>query len=147
MRDWVNLGGQLVSSADLEQLRSDIKAGKLADWNAIHARYDSLWEKYTLDKQRHAYATLLELLGVKKLTGELWAAALDEAVAVQEYIAEQTYISRKKDFENPFRRASYSSDAEMHAVLGSADENSFIKQVRGETKDFTALVEEVKERG
>ncbi len=147
VREWENLGGQLVSSADLEQLRSDIKAGSLSDWNAIHARYDELWEKYTLDKQRHAYATLLELLGVKELTGELWGAALDEAVAVQEYIAEQTYISRKKDFDNPFRRVSYSSDAEMHAVLGSADENSFIKQVRSETKDFTALVEEIKKRG
>ena len=147
VREWENLGGQLVSSPDLEQLRSDIKSGKLSDWNAIHARYDELWEKYTLDKQRHAFATLLELLGVKELTGELWGAALDEAVAVQEYIAEQTYISRKKDFDNPFRRVSYSSDAEMHAVLGSADENSFIKQVRSETKDFTALVEEIKKRG
>ncbi len=146
-RQWVNLGGQIMPSEDLEQIKVDIKSGKLPDWSAIHAAYDKLWERYTRDKQRHALATLLELLEAKELTGELWSAALDEAVEIQKYIAEQTYLTRKKDYDNTFTQASYDSPEQMRAVLGTAEENSFVKQLRGETEAFAAFVEAVKKRG
>ena len=90
---------------------------------------------------------MCDLLGAGELTAELWAAALDEAVAIQQYVADQTYTTRKKDFDNPFRQMTYESAEEMEAILGSAEDNSFVKQVRGETEDFAALVEEVKKRG
>jgi hypothetical protein len=35
----------------------------------------------------------------------------------------------------------------MEAVLGVAEENSFVKQVRAETEAFAELVEAVKQRG
>ena len=138
-RDWVNLGGQLVMVDDFKTLRADIKSGKIDDWHGVHERYDELWEKYPLDKQAHAFATLLELLGVEKLTPELWSGALDEAVDIQRYICDQTYTSRKKDDENPFRQITFATTAEMKAVLGTAEDNSFVKQVRRETKEFEKL--------
>ncbi len=45
-KEWVNLGGQVMLSHDLDSLRSDIGTGKLNSWNEIHGRYDQLWEKY-----------------------------------------------------------------------------------------------------
>ncbi len=138
-RDWINLGGQLVPAEDFETLRADIKSGKIDDWHAVHERYDELWEKYPPDKQRHAFATLLEVLGADELTPELWSEALDEAVDIQRYICDQTYASRKKDDENPFRKITFATSAEMKAVLGTAEENSFVKQVREETKEFEKL--------
>jgi len=146
-RQWVNLGGQLAIAGDVERLIEDITSGRLASWSAIHETYDKLWEKYPLDKHRHALATLLDLLGAKKLSAELWASALDEAVAIQRYVAEQTYATRKKDYDNPFRQTTFATPQEMHAVLGTAEENSFVKQVRRETETFTALVKAVKKRG
>ena len=145
-KNWVNLGGQLVLADDLEDLKTDIKAGKLDDWPAIHERYDRLWAGYGLDKQRHAFATLVDLLGADELTPELWDAALDEAVAIQHYIADATYASRKKDFENHFRRTTFANPAEMEAVLGSPETVSFVQQIRKETEEFTALVAEVRQR-
>jgi len=145
-RQWVNLGGQLVPAEDLELLKRDIKSGKLADWPEIHDAYDRLWQQYPLAKQRHAFATLLELTKAKRLTGEAWCAALDQALEVQRHIAEQTYLTRKKDDENPFRRACYDSDAEMQAVLGTAEENAFVKQVRRETEQFAEAVEQSRKR-
>jgi len=146
-RNWVNLGGQLVLAEDLDQIKADVKSGKIATWTGMHEAYDRLWAKYPLDKQRHAFATLLELLGVRELTGKTWSAALDEANRIQETIAERTYTSRKKDYENPFRQITYETAGEMKAVLGTAEENSFVKQVRKETVDFLALIDSVKKRG
>jgi len=146
-RHWVNLGGQLVLAADLAALKTDIRDGRLTTWAAIHEAYDRLWEKYPTDKRRHALASLRDLLGIENLTPQPWAAALDEAVAIQQYVADQTYQSRKKDYDNPFRRMTYTTPEEMAAVLGTAEGNSFVKQVRKETQEFAALVAAVRSRG
>ena len=144
---WVNLGGQLFQAADAEQIRRDIKDGKLDRWSDIHAAYDRMWDRYPRDKQRHALAVLMEQIAQPKLTPRLWQEALDRAVVIQKHVRDQTYASRKKDFDSPFRRMVYHSDAQMKAVLGSADDNSFVKQVRRETEHFEQFVAEVKNRG
>ncbi|HUU11603.1 MAG TPA: DUF4954 family protein [Phycisphaerae bacterium] len=147
VQHWVNLGGQIVQADDLAHLRADIREGHLADWNAIHAAYDRLWERYPAQRQRHAFATLLDLLGTDALTPQAWTAALDEAAQIQQYVADQTYVTRKKDYDNPFRRMAYSSPEEMEAVLGTAENNSFVKQVRRETEEFAKRVAAIKQRG
>ncbi len=133
---WINLGGQLMTGDDFDALCTEIKSGKIADWHGVHERYDELWEKYPLDKQRHAFATLLELLGAEELTSELWAGALDEAVEIQQYICEATRTSREKDYENHFRQITFETPEEMKAVVGDIEDNSFVKQVCEETKEF-----------
>ena len=147
MRPWVNLGGQLVPAKDAGRLMADIEGGRLDAWPAIHAAYDRLWEAYPHEKQRHALATLLAVLGVEKLTPPAWAAALDEALATQQFVADHVYLSRKKDYDNPFRRMVYDSAEEMAAVLGSPEENGFVRQVREEAAAFAASVAAARKRG
>ncbi len=144
--DWVNLGGQLIPAADVEQMKADIRAGELDSWDDIHARCDELYEKYTLAKRQHAMATLLALLGADKLTADSWNAALDEVVDIQRYVCDQTYQTRRKDFENSFRQTTFENEDEMQAVMGTIEDNSFVKQIRGETEQFEKLVAEVKKR-
>jgi hypothetical protein len=146
VREWVNLGGQLVQQQDLDKLRADIGNGKLAEWTAIHKRYDGLWEKYTLDKQKHAYTTLCELYGKEQLSADEWIAALNRMKDIQQYIADQVYISRKKDYDNPFRLSTFRNREEMTAAHGSVDENSFIIQVRQETDTLKKHIEAVRKR-
>lgn len=145
-QEWVNLGGQLIPKKDVVQLRSDIGWGRLTTWKEIHHRYDTLWDRYTLEKQKHALATLCELLGTDNLTKKQWEAALNKAVDIQKFICDEVYISRKKDFDNPFQASTYRNAAEMTAAIGTIEENSFVKQVRKETKDFEKLVEEIREK-
>jgi len=146
-KDWVNLGGQLAKEADVEQLLADIKSGKLNNWREIHQAYDRLWEAYPLRKQRHAFATLLALLGTEQLSPTLWDAALDQAVKIQEYVRDQVFLTRKKDFEDPFRQTTFRNAAEMRAVVGTAEENGFVRQVREETEQFRQRVEAARQRG
>lgn len=145
-KKWVNLGAQIIREKDVDQLRADIGSGKLTKWTEIHNRYDTLWEKYPLKKQKHAYATLCEIIETDILTKEQWISALDKTIEIQEFIRDQVYISRKKDFDNPFRQATYRNMAEMTGAIGTIEDNSFVKQVRDETIDFKKLIEEIKKR-
>lgn len=143
IQEWVNLGGQIMQESDLDKLRVDIGSEKLTSWKDIHARYDKLWKKYGLDKQKHAFAVLTELYEKDKLTATDWKHALKKYVEIQKYIADQVYISRKKDYENLYRKATYRNDKEMTAAIGTIDDNSFIKQVRQETEDCSKIVDEI----
>ncbi len=144
--EWVNLGGQIMQKKDLDKLRSDIGSGKIKSWDSIHNRYNTLWNKYTLDKQKHAYAILCDLLGTDKLTDAQWKSALTRAEEIQKYICNQVYSSRKKDYDNPFRQATFRNQDEMKAAIGTIDDNSFIVQVRQETEDFKKVIKGMKNR-
>jgi len=145
-RDWVNLGGQIMQKNDLKKLRTDIGSGVLNTWDDIHLRYDDLWAKYAVDKQKHAFAILCEIFDTDNLTLTEWESALDKAVTNQEFICDQVYITRKKDYDNPFRQATYRNMDEMTAAIGTIDENSFIIHVKQETEDFKLLAEEIRKR-
>jgi len=145
-KEWINLGGQLMQKDDVDGLRADIGSGKLSSWNEIHNRYDDLWNKYTNDKQKHAFATLSEIYRKEAFSAENWRDAIHKAVRIQKYICDQVYHSRKKDFDNPFRQTTFRNMAEMKAAIGTVDENSFIVQVRKETEDFERMAEEIIKR-
>jgi hypothetical protein len=144
VKEWINMGGQLVQQQDLDEIRMEIGSGKLGNWKAIHLQYDALWEKYSLDKQKHAFA-VLSLLSDGIPSGEQWKTYLDSTIRIQQYIADQVYQSRKKDYENPFRKATFRNEAEMKATIGTVDDNSFILQVRRETEDLRKFVEEIRD--
>jgi hypothetical protein len=145
-KEWVNLGGQMMQTNDLDSLRQDIGSGKLKTWKDIHKRYDALWDKYKTDKQKHAYATLCEILGTKELSVANWRSEVENTVKIQNFVCDQVYASRKKDFDNPFRQTTFRNKAEMTAAFGTIDENSFIIQVRKETEEFKLLADEIIKR-
>ncbi len=150
--DWVNLGGQLMRSQDVDELRTKIGKGELESWDAIHEHYNHLWEMYELEKQRHAFAVLSHIRGKSglseaersetDLSAKEWNAYAQKAVRVQEYIRDQVYISREKDYKNPFRKATYRSAEEMKAAIGTVEDNNFIQQVRDETTAFKQKIKQ-----
>ena len=145
-RVWINLGGQLMSMDDFNQLRSDIKDGTLNSWKEIHHRYTEIWKRYPLDKLRHAYLTLKHMLRIDEFSADDWNNILNKGIDIQNYIFNQVYETRKKDYENKFRRATFISEDEMLAAWGNLDENSFILQQRKELKEFTERVQCIRKR-
>ena len=143
---WTNLGGQIIPAKDADKLRADIGSGRLSNWEDIHKRYNDLWDNYQFEKQKHAYSVLCQLLSSPQLTKEQWMAALDNSIVIQEYISDQVYLSRKKDYDNKFFRSTFRNDEEMTASIGKLEDNSFIKQVEQETIDYKQLVAELKLR-
>jgi hypothetical protein len=78
------------------------------------------------------------------LTKEMWDETLDNALRIQRFICDQVYESRKKDYENPYRNATFRNEAEKLAVIGSIEDVSFVKQIREETEKFVKLVSKYK---
>ena len=145
-REWVNMGGQLMMSSDVDKLRSDIREGKLVSWKDIHKRYNDIWRRYPLDKLRHAYLSLCSVMDVDAMSAEDWGNAIDAEIRNQHYICDQVYQTRRKDYENPFRRATYRSEEEMIAAIGTLDENSFVRQIKGETEVNLSRLEALRSR-
>ena len=57
-----------------------------------------------------------------------FTSLLEQAVATKEWMVEQIYDSRLKDYQNEFRKMIYDNDREMEEVIGKFEDNVFIKQ-------------------
>jgi hypothetical protein len=75
-----------------------------------------------------------------------WIDALDKALEIQETIRDLAYTSRKKDFDNPFRRATYRNLDEMEAAIGTVEDDGFVKQLRSDTEQFKQRVAQAKQK-
>jgi hypothetical protein len=147
IKDWVNVGGQIVPAFRVDELRKDIGEGKFKNWDEIHSVYD-LWDKeYALDKVRHAWAVLALLLETEKAPdASVFAKELAAALEIRRWIEKQIYESRAKDYKNHFKEATFRNKAEMEKVLGKPEENPFIKIVEEESAVFKEIFDRVKTR-
>jgi len=144
--NWINIGGQIIQESDMDQLRSDIRNEHLTSWPDVHARYNQLWENYPKVKQKHAFSILCTILNTSSPDKNQWLTLLERAYSIQVYIRDQVYASRKKDFDNPFRKITYRNEDEMAAAVGTINDNSFIKQVQKETENFKNSINLIKKR-
>jgi NDP-sugar pyrophosphorylase family protein len=144
VRNWINLGGQIIPEREVDRLRRDIASGELRSWEDIHSRYDILWEQYPFEKQKHAFAVLCRLYGKECLSETNWIKALEKGAVIQEYVCNQVYLTRKKDFDNPFRKMTFRDPGEMAAVVGNIKDDSFVKLIRKETRTFLNSLEAVR---
>ena len=127
----------------LESLFADVREGRIGSWKELHSRYDTLWEEYPLDKLRHALMSLQDLWA-SPLSKALWEKSLKEAERIQRYILEGVMNSRRKDYENPFRKATFRNEEEQRAVVGNLEENPFVQLVKEETRRFKERIEKIR---
>ncbi len=131
-KNWTNLGGQLIPDDELEKLKTDIKSAKINSWDSIHKRYDKLWDDYPQHKARYALF-VLEVNNNISLDDDIessWENILIEVSQTVEYIYDASYSSRNKDYTDPFRLSLYDNSEELNAVIGSIDDNDFLKELR-----------------
>jgi hypothetical protein len=145
---WVNLGGQLVPEAKADALTEAVRRGALRSWGEIHAEYERLYREYPLDRALNALQVLRFLKdkeggagGKYAISRGEWNRLIDQGIALRRYIDEQVYITKYKDYADPFRFITYRNRAEQEAVLGKIEDNPFIKTTREETLKFIALAE------
>ncbi len=142
---WVNVGGQLISQPDIEQMLNDITTNRIKSWEEIHYRYMALGEAYEEKKIQHGLAMLPELhqLAVEDCTKAHFKKWIKEAEATAEWMEQQVMSSRVKDYNNPFRKMVYNNNKEMEAVVGKLDDDNFILHTKQQyskyKKDLKAL--------
>ena len=140
---WINLGGQMMTQEDVDRLRDDINKGLLKSWEEIHNRYDEIWDRYPEDKLNHACLSLYFVLQTKDISKDTFKDLLLKSVDIQNYVCEEVYRSRKKDYDNKIRNATFRNEEEKISVIGNIDDNSFVKQIRKETEDYKSRIEKI----
>jgi NDP-sugar pyrophosphorylase family protein len=142
IKDWVNLGGQIVPAFRVDALRQKIREGAITSWGEIHAEYEAMAAAYDADRLGHAWAVWTTVLSESAMPeSEAFKTALKKAIQISEWIKEHVKTSRTKDFEDPFRSITYRNKAEMDQVAGKIEDNPFIKIVEEKHLSFTKLAE------
>jgi hypothetical protein len=139
---WINAGGQVIAADDLESLKGDIKSGKIGSWAGVHARYDEIFAAYPKRKARYALGVIEGLLGrdSSAIGADGWKALLGEIAGVSRGILDAAVASRRKDFEDPFRKLTFESEAEMRAVLGKMENDPFLEDMAAQTAAFGGIL-------
>ena len=141
----INTGGQLIPAKELDSLLAGIRSGKFKQWEKIHGFYQSQSLKYDDYVLQHCVASLKEITGINGKafqSAKRWSEWWNEFLKIEEQIQKNISATRKKDYENPFRKMIYGSSKEMEAVLGSLSDNTFLKE---QSAHFSKLKNQVSE--
>ncbi|PIE98531.1 MAG: DUF4954 domain-containing protein [Treponema sp.] len=142
--NWQNMGGQLMPEFRLDLLKEKIGNGKFKNWTEIHSEYEKIFLYYEQDNAKNAYAVLCWVAGVEKLTDKIWNDFLEESKSICEYIAEQIFFTKNKDYINSFRDITYRNKAERNAVLGNIKNNALIASAEDDAQKRIALLKKMK---
>ena len=142
---WINVGGQLMKTTDVEKLKQQVKTGRIQNWQQLHDVYKKLGAGYPYDKTEHAYTSMLEALDItaKQFTPSRFREVLVKAVATKEWMCKGIYESREKDYTNPFRKMVYDTKKEMDTVIGKIEDNAFIQEQLRQLDIFKKNVKEI----
>jgi len=145
---WLNIGGQLVPENDLKNLLSNIKNKSVSTWEEVHRFYKEASNQYTQQKCKHAFAAMLELLSISTadFTAELFTKLMHEAAATKEWMYQNIYRSRAKDYESDFRKMVYDNQEEMESVIGKLEDNAFIQQEQKEKETFLQKIKKLEKQ-
>jgi len=131
---WKNIGGQLFPISLSDTLISNIRNGKIKDWEGVHSYYKRSGELYKDYKFQHAFASLLEVNDI--IPGDIdkkyFRQLLSEYIETKEWMLKGIYESRAKDYQNEFRMMVYGSAKERDKVIGRLNDNLFINQQKKE---------------
>lgn len=146
--NWINLGGQLVPESEVLALRKKINTNKIKSWDEIHAFYETMGSSYPAQRAAHGFAVLSELLDIslKKINKQQFNSLLDAMISTKEWMAKGIYDSKAKDYSNPYRKMVYDTTAEMNAVIGKLEDNSFIKDQVAELKVYKKEIAALKKQ-
>jgi hypothetical protein len=148
LNNWINLGGQLVPESEVLTLRKKINSNKIKSWDEIHAFYETMGTAYPTQRAAHGFAALSELLGIslKKINKQQFNSLLDAMISTKEWMAKGIYDSKAKDYSNPYRKMVYDTTAEMNAVVGKLEDNSFIKDQVAALKIYKKEIATIKKQ-
>ncbi len=142
---WNNVGGQLIRDTEMKKMLQQIRSGRIKGWDDVHAFYALQGSRYPKDTLEHALAALKEIRGSSFKRGgrALLKELLLQSIVTKEWMTKGIYASRAKDYTNPFRKMVYDSPEEMNVVIGSLQDNSFIRQEKLALAQYKKEIEKI----
>lgn len=143
--EWENVGGQIIPSEKIRELFKSIKNGEINTWEAVHEFYKLCSCAYDQYKVRYALYLLEQLYSrpIEDFSVDLYRNITDDVSIVAYDIYNASLKSREKDYTDYYRNMVYRSDEEMDSVIGPLEDNSFLRQLRADTEEFTTKIREI----
>lgn len=125
---WTNLAGKVLSLHDEENLVRAVKEKKVTSWSEIHKQLNN--EEKTENKYGTAlsFYNAVSTVPLDVTNPKQMNQLFDEALSMNKRIYHLVISSRKKDYDNPYRKRTYRNDEEQQAVLGKPEENPFLME-------------------
>ena len=135
---WANIGGQVIPQSKVDELLSLIKSGAIDNWEQVHAYYDEEQQMYTTYKTAYALHVLEYLYNrpITEFTADIFKDILVDTTLASDEMYTSAFQSREKDFKDYFRAITYRNPEEMKAVLGTIEDNEFLKEFKPITSQF-----------
>ena len=111
----------------------------------MHAYYDEIQQLYTTYKTAYALYVLefLYARSIADFTKETFEDVLSDVTAVSDEMYASAFSSREKDYKDYFRAITFRTHEEMEAVLGSLDDNEFLKEFKPITNQFDERIKKI----
>ena len=139
-KQWTNIGGQLILKQKADQLINNIISGKVKSWEEIHQFYQEEKKYYIQDKLTHAIAAYKAIFADDLSKKESLKSLMAKALTIKTDLLNHIISSREKDYSSPYRSMVYDNRAEMDAVTGKLEENSFIIEQTAALKKMKAQI-------
>lgn len=142
---WINVGGQLISQPDVEQLTRAVTDKNIKSWEEVHYNYRDLGRSYRKKKLLHSLATLPALYDIEPshCTRETWIKWVEEGLQIANWVKDQVNLSRRKDYNNPFRKMVYDNKKEMEKIVGKFEDDSFVTYANEQTQNLNKEVKKL----
>lgn len=143
--EWMNVGGQVMPNAKVQELFFRIKQGEFQNWEQVHKFYDECEANYVEYKARYSLYIIewLYSKSIEYFTKTDFDKFLTDVAFVSVNMLESSIQVREKDFTDYFRSVTYRNEAEKEAVLGTIDEDGFLKKLRNATDEFEANLQKL----
>ncbi|MCI5831071.1 MAG: DUF4954 family protein [Spirochaetales bacterium] len=136
--EWLNVGGQVMPCGKVQELFYKVKQGEINTWKEVHEFYDQCESSYVDYKARYALYVIewLYSKSIEYFTKTDFDKFLTDVAFVSVNMLESSIQVREKDFTDYFRSITYRNEAEKEAVLGTIDEDGFLKKLHNATDEF-----------
>jgi len=142
-QNFENVGGQMIPTVELRQLKEKIESYEVISWQQVHEFFASQGKAYPAQKLNHAIASLQEMNKNKPFNDASLKEMVTWYLAFRKHLQAEIRHSRQKDYENPFRQMLYTDKKEMEAVIGKLDKTPFIVQQEEKLKKDTIFIKEL----
>lgn len=136
--EWKNAGGQIIPEAKICELFEMIKTKKIDSWEQVHEFYDECEKNYPLWQARYALYLMEKLYSrpLSEFTKEIIEDFVGDTEIISNLMYSSSVSSRAKDFTDYYRCMTYRNPEEMRQVLGTVQDNGFLKTLESDTKIF-----------
>ncbi|GAB3427826.1 DUF4954 family protein [Niabella aquatica] len=142
IKEWLNVGGQLITKDNLNEMLREIRENKITGWEDVHRFYKICAREYPLQKTQHAISILLNVdhIDSECIDNNFLRSLFHQTIETKEWITKSVYYSKEKDYKNTFKNMVYDSSEEMENVLGRFEDNTFIIQQNEELNLFKGKI-------